>query len=142
MTRLSEKKSGADPSGYHSAIFDIDKNGNSGRGSNGSSGSTMKRSRPYRSSLDYKLGAEDPSMFVTPPPNHQGARGGGDGGGDGDGPPPPPPRMGTSTRARGSSGIPPQQLTLDDLHHLDEETLTRVLYENPHLAGWWWWKST
>eukprot|EP00977_Amphora_coffeiformis_P027558 scaffold34621_cov166-Amphora_coffeaeformis.AAC.1 len=125
MTRLMDKNSGGsgEPAGYHSSIFDYD-------GDSGSS--TMKRSRPYRNSLDYKLGSTNPSMYVIPPQpmtsgrsqhhdeymqqqQQQAARK-------------------VMTRARGSSGIPPQHLTLEDLQNLDEETLMRVLNENPHLA--------
>lgn len=121
MTRLMENKnSNGEPEGYHPSIFDYD-------GSH-----SMKRSRPYRSSLDYKLGSGNPGRYVFPPqpmstgrmsPNEehlqqqqqQAARK-------------------VMTRARTSSGIPPQQLTLEDLQNLDEESLMRVLYENPHLA--------
>jgi hypothetical protein len=121
MTRLTEKQKPGDPQAYHPAIFDYETAG---------SGSSMKRSRPYRSSLDYKLGSlEDATMYVVPPrPVTPAASSTARGGGAAEAP------RRVTTRARGSSGIPPQQLSLEDLQHLDEETLMRVLVENPHLA--------
>jgi hypothetical protein len=121
MTRLTEKQKPGDPQAYHPAIFDYETAG---------SGSSMKRSRPYRSSLDYKLGGlEDATMYVVPPrPVTPAASSTARGGGAAEAP------RRVTTRARGSSGIPPQQLSLEDLQHLDEETLMRVLMENPHLA--------
>lgn len=128
MTRLKDNKPG-EPAGYQSAIFDYDGGNNK-----------MKRTRPYRSSLDYKLAAAPGSnnnMYVIPPPSSS-ASGGGMGQASGRSQDQSTPRM-VTTRARGSSGIPPPhqqgEWTLEDLQHLDEETMMRVLYENPHLAA-------
>jgi hypothetical protein len=48
--------------------------------------------------------------------------------------PDPPRRSPYATRARGSSGIPPPTLDLNDLEGMNEEELMQALYNDPELA--------
>ena len=142
MTRLLDPQKSDATTGYQPSIFEYDGSSSSGgmkRSRRSSSASTSTTGSS--SSLDYKfMGNEDPTKYVIPPPPQHYRRGTTtrEGGTDDHS----LPRK-VKTRARGSSGIPPPEVvaqqqhswTLEELQNLDEETLVRVLYENPQLTA-------